>query len=99
MTPVQQKKVEKAEILKFLATINNGEVLMITNMHTGMESVERERKRPRITNINKRNVLAIWGNDPVKKMEIPAVIDDYNHFMGGVDKADHLIQSYRPGRH
>jgi hypothetical protein len=69
---------------------------MITNMHTGMESVERERKRPRITNINKRNVLAIWGNDPVKKMEIPAVIDDYNHFMGGVDKADQLIQSYRP---
>jgi hypothetical protein len=76
--------------------IDNGEVLMITNMHTGMESVERERKRPRITNINKRNVLAIWGNDPVKKMEIPAVIDDYNHFMGGVDKADQLIQSYRP---
>jgi hypothetical protein len=32
----------------------------------------------------------------VRKITIPKVIDDYNHWMCGVDKADQLIAYYRP---
>ena len=32
----------------------------------------------------------------MREIKIPKVIDDYNHWMGGVDKADQLISSYRP---
>jgi hypothetical protein len=38
----------------------------------------------------------VWGNQAVYPIEIPQVIDDYNHWMLGVDKSDQLIAYYRP---
>ena len=42
------------------------------------------------------NVDLIWGNEGITKIFIPTVIDDYNHFMGGVDLADQRIAYYHP---
>jgi hypothetical protein len=35
-------------------------------------------------------LLPVWGSQAVVPICIPGVIDDYNHWMGGVDKADHI---------
>ena len=37
----------------------------------------------------------VWGNNYSAKLEIPKMINDYNHWMNGVDKADQLISYYR----
>jgi hypothetical protein len=49
-----------------------------------------------MTNTNRTHVQSVWGNQGVTNIQIPLVIDDYNHYMGGVDKADQLIAYYRP---
>lgn len=76
--------------------IDNNVVTMVTNVHNGDESVERDRKRPRKTNTNRNHLDQVWGQSPVVKVHIPRIIDDYNHWMLGVDKADQLIAYYRP---
>jgi len=69
---------------------------MVSTVHDGTEVIETVRKRPRTTQQNRRRIATAFGNDAVKTMEIPAVIYDYNHWMGGVDKADQLISYYKP---
>eukprot|EP00977_Amphora_coffeiformis_P025450 scaffold19880_cov118-Amphora_coffeaeformis.AAC.2 len=76
--------------------IDNNVVTMVTNVHTGDESVERNRKRPRKTNTNRNHLEQVWGQNPVVKVHIPRIIDNYNHWMLGVDKADQYIAYYRP---
>jgi hypothetical protein len=88
-----QKDIGKFLICRW---VDNNVVTLVTNVHTGREKILRARRRPRLTAVNRRNVQAVWGNDPVKEIEIPAVIDDYNHWMGGVDLADQMIAYYRP---
>jgi hypothetical protein len=36
----------------------------------------------------------VFGNEPRKNLPIPIFIDDYNHFIGGVDIADQLRSYY-----
>lgn len=50
----------------------------------------------RVNQANRAHVNTVWGNSPVKQIEIPGFIDDYNHWMLGVDKSDQLISYYRP---
>jgi len=79
--------------------VDNNIVKMVSTVHRGMdtECVERERRRPRTTATNKTHVNEVWGPDqPTRLIKIPKMIDDYNHWMGGVDKADQLIAYYRP---
>eukprot|EP00957_Ditylum_brightwellii_P028289 2137275-Ditylum_brightwellii.AAC.1 len=40
--------------------------------------------------------MAIWGNCRKKEIFIPWLIDNYNHWMGGVDLADQRIPYYHP---
>src|SRR5438477_55219 len=56
--------------------------------------IERIRHRPRETSTNAAKVRAIFGHASKKSLPIPVVIDDYNHFMGGVDIADQLRGYY-----
>jgi hypothetical protein len=43
-------------------------------------------------------VRKVFGNEPRKDLAIPTFIDDYNHFMGGVDIADQLRAYYSTQR-
>jgi len=81
-------------LLTFL--IDNNVVTMVSTIHTGRETVLRQRRRPRITQVNRNHIRSVWGNHAVFPIEIPGVIDDYNHWMLGVDKSDQLIAYYRP---
>jgi len=77
--------------------MDNGPVTMLSTIHqiNGDENrIERIRRRPRETSTNANKVRAIFGSLSKKSLPIPIVIDDYNHFMGGVDIADQLRGYY-----
>ena len=77
--------------------IDNGPVTMLTTIHNiGEEwTVTREHHhRPRETSSNANTVRQVFGNLSRKILEIPKIIDDYNHQMGGVDIADQLRGYY-----
>jgi hypothetical protein len=76
--------------------VDNNVVNMVTTIHTGDETITQKRRRPKPNNLNRANIQAAWGSSHVANIDIPMVIDDYNHWMGGVDKADQLIAYYRP---
>ena len=84
------------EVLALL-WIDNTAVTMLTTIHEllGPEwKIKRDRRRPRINNVNKARVQDTWGNSHTKNIEILKVIDDYNHHMGGVDIADQRRMYY-----
>src|SRR3954453_13744681 len=77
--------------------MDNGPGTMLSTIHQidGNENrIERIRRQPRETSINAAKVRAIFRNSSKKFLPIPVVIDDYNHFMGGVDIADQLRGHY-----
>jgi Transposase IS4 len=77
--------------------MDNGPVTMLSTIHQIDEDenrIERIRRRPRETSTNAAKVRAVFGNSSKKSLPIPIVIDDYNHFMGGVDIADQLRGYY-----
>src|SRR5215213_743385 len=77
--------------------MDNGPVTMLSTIHQihGSENrIERNRRRPRETSTNATKVRAVFGNASKKSLPIPVVIDDYNHFIGGVDIADQLRGYY-----
>ena len=79
--------------------VDNNVVTMVTTMHTPDKTVSRVRKKPRVNAVNKANLNRIWGEIFPRMIEIPKVIDDYNHWMGGVDQNDQLISNYRHQLH
>ena len=64
--------------------------------HALENTIERLRKKPRQTTTNKNHLEAVWGNDGCTNIFIPTLVDDYNHWMGGVDMTDQLIAYYHP---
>lgn len=77
--------------------MDNGPVTMLSTIHQihGIENrIERNRRRPRETSTNATKVRSVFGNASKKTLPIPIIIDDYNHFMGGVDIADQLRGYY-----
>ena len=79
-----------------LRWIDNNVVTMVSTIHTGYETAIRLRWKPRENQVNKAHVRNVWGELPVIPISIPKVIDNYNHWMGGVDLADQYISYYRP---
>ena len=63
-------------------------------MHDVEDKVSRDRKRPRETPNNKKNVRLVWEEASRAGVETPMVIDDYIHWVLGVDLADQLIAHY-----
>ena len=74
--------------------VDNNVVKFVSNVHLGTESIKKECCRPRINELNKVGVRSVWGEDHTKKIRIPGIVDDYNHWMLGVDVADQLFASY-----
>ena len=71
--------------------VDNNAVTMVTTMHTHDETVSCVRKKPRVNVVNKANLNRIRF---ARMIKIPKVIDDYNHWMGGVNRNDQLIANY-----
>ena len=76
--------------------MDNGLVLCVSTLHQVGKSICMKRKRPRITVKNKNHVSKVWGNSSIANIFIPQMIDDYNHWMGGVDLSNQRIAYYHP---
>ncbi|RHZ58025.1 hypothetical protein Glove_379g16 [Diversispora epigaea] len=91
-------KISKKVDWDTLSGVVNNNVLAVLWMDNGPVTIEnrieRIRRRPQETNTNAAKVRAIFGNASKKALPIPRIIDDYNHFMGGVDIADQLRGYY-----
>ena len=74
--------------------VDNKELLMVTTMHAPAATARKTRKHPRETAINKARVRSVWGENHEVTISIPLIINDYNQWMGGVDRADQLIAYY-----
>src|SRR5436305_9466172 len=78
--------------------MDNGPVTMLSTIHQidneNENRIERVRRRPRETSTNAVKVRAVFGTLSKKALPIPVIIDDYNHFMGGVNIADQLRGYY-----
>ena len=76
--------------------MDNSLVFCVSTVHRIGNVIKRIRRKPRKTTGNKRHVSKVWGELGKVAIKIPNLIDDYNHWMGGVDVADQLIAYYHP---
>ena len=68
---------------------------IIHTIHTADNFITRQRKRLAKTSTSARIVRYMFRDNPVKELEIPTFIDDYNHNIGGVDIANQLRESFK----
>jgi Transposase IS4 len=85
-------------MLCFLWQDNNAVLGIATAHRLKNETVERLRKRPSPTSTNARILRPVFGNLPAKRLRILCTIDDYNHFMNGVDTANQLRHNFTAHR-
>ena len=78
--------------------VDNNIVKMVFNVHMGAkdESVMKPRKKSRINDSNRKHVPLVCGDDHVVTTKIPQIINNYNHWMLGVDLVDQFIVYYQP---
>ena len=76
--------------------MDNGLVFVVSTVHKVGRIVKRLRKKPRKTNKNWKHVDEVWGDNGAVEIFIPLLIDNYNHWMGGVDLTDQRIAYYHP---
>jgi hypothetical protein len=58
------------------------------------EIIERCRKRPKSTSKNTQISRKPFGDDPIKILPIPVFIDEYNHYIRGIDQANQLRAAF-----
>lgn len=76
---------------------DNNLVTGLTTVHTigkTNDLIEQEWRWPAKTSTSAAITRPIFGSEATKKLTIPCVIDDYNHYMGAVDIANQLCLSY-----
>jgi Transposase IS4 len=57
--------------------------------------IERERRRPNKSSTNVAIARQPFGDEVRKPLSIPTFIDDYNHYIGGVDLANQYKAAYK----
>lgn len=82
--------------LRIFRWVDNNVVTIVSSVHNREKAIMQKRKRLRKTNKNKGHLEAVFRDKSVVEIEIPGFIDNYNHWMLGVDKANQLIAYYRP---
>jgi hypothetical protein len=81
-----------------LAWQDNSIVLALSNIHTVDKAEDwrvKERKRPAKTSTNGRIVREVFGEMPIKELQIPSFINNYNQYIGGVDLANQFREVYK----
>ena len=66
----------------------------MTTGHRMGPMIHRLRKRPKKTASNARITREPFGDNPIKMLPIPTFIDDYNHYMGGIDQSNQLRAAF-----
>jgi Transposase IS4 len=62
------------------------------------DTIKRLHKRPSPTSVNARIIRSVFGDEPFKRLYIPRVIDDYNHYMNSVDRSNQLRKNFSAHR-
>ena len=76
-------------------------VLALSNIytiHNTDDFREKVRKRPAAISTNVRIVRTVFGEESTKELYILRFIDDYNHYIGGVDLANQFREAYEVHR-
>lgn len=66
----------------------------MTTIHDLQTRTLVNQRRPQDTSTNAASVRKIFGPEVQKLLAILTLIDDYNHYMGGVDIGDQLRAYY-----
>lgn len=77
--------------------MDNGPIAMLSTIHSMHDPswfIKRLRRRPRIASTNATKVRLVFDDKSRMSLDLPRMVDDYNHHMGGVDIADQLRQYY-----
>jgi len=78
---------------------DNNAVLGLTTAHClKNDTIQRLRRRPSPTPVNARIVRPVFGDEPFKQLYIPRAIDDYKHYMNGVDRSNQLRKNFTAHR-
>ena len=80
-------------ILYFLRQDNN-RVLGITTAYNLTNMIIKARNRPSFTSTSVFVIRSIFEASARKDLPIPAAINAYNHYMGGMDIANQLQASF-----
>ena len=82
----------------YLAWQDNNIVLALSNIHTVYtikDFHKKVKRRPTKTSTNKKIVQQVFSNASTKELRIPCFINNYNHYIGGVDLANQFRESYK----
>jgi hypothetical protein len=66
----------------------------MTTGHNLTSQIVRLRKRPKPTSTNAKITREPFGDQPRKDLPIPTFINDYNHYMGSIDRANQLRKNF-----
>ena len=66
----------------------------MTTGHNLTSQIIRNRRRPKSTATNAKITREPFGDQARKDLSIPAFINDYNHYMGSIDRANQLRKSF-----
>ena len=76
--------------------MDNNLVYLVSTVHKFNIIVKKIRRKPRKNAVNGKFMDKIWGENGKAAVCIPLLVDNYNHWMGGVDLADQRIAYYMP---
>jgi hypothetical protein len=77
-----------------LAWQDNNIVLGLSTLHSADSFVPCQRRRPGKTSTNGVIARKVFSKEVTKELEIPIFINDYNHYINGVDLANQYRSSY-----